>query len=124
MRPRDHPPIAQSQVKSFGPPGSPRHRVPAPGPHLHLLPALLRRSDVLSKHPSRRQDQKKEYKKRKDPDRENREIAAPPTHYLHGPKRLPDSIVFCKAARQRPNEYSLSSRIYDLRKDRSLNGAA
>jgi hypothetical protein len=42
MLPRKNPPITQPQIKDSGLRSPSRHRMPAPSPNLHLVPALLR----------------------------------------------------------------------------------
>src|SRR6516225_1013008 len=42
MRPRQHPPVSQSQIPHPSILRSARNRIPTPRPHLHLVPAILR----------------------------------------------------------------------------------
>ncbi len=66
MRPRNHPPITQSRIKDSRPRSPTRHRVPTPGPNLHLMPALFRTRIGLSKARTRGRDHKREAQERRN----------------------------------------------------------
>src|SRR5882762_9154225 len=94
MRARNHPPIAQPQIKDSRPRSPAGHRVPGTGPNLHFMPTLFWPSTVLSKHLPCCRDHKREKQ-----ERENPEIAASSNYLLHRPTRLPDSRSFCNPVR-------------------------
>jgi hypothetical protein len=92
MRSRKHPPIAQPQIKDSRSRSPARHRMSAPSPNLHFVPALYRPSLRLPKPRSRGQNHKNE-----DTEKGNQKSPAQTLLSRHGPMRLPDARAFCKA---------------------------
>jgi hypothetical protein len=60
MRAGYHPPITQPHIKNPRPRSSPRHRVPAPSPDLHLMPTQFGSKLGLREAQTRRNDHKEE----------------------------------------------------------------
>src|ERR1700732_1741345 len=87
MRPRNHPPIAKSSIKSLSMLSAARNRMPAPSPHRYLLPAFLR-TRILLRHSNSRSGHYEEKNNRGKKVEQSRE--------RHGLTRLPDKAGFCK----------------------------
>jgi len=92
MLSRNHPPIAQPQIKDPRPRSPARHRMPAPSPNLYLMSTLFGPSLRLPKPPTRDQNHKGE-----DTEKRNQKSPAQTVLSRHGPMRLPDARSFCKA---------------------------
>jgi len=78
MLPRKNPPITQPQIKNPGLRSPSWHRMPAPSPNLHLMPAFLRPNIRLRKAQPHCHDRKKDDRKRRDQVRRTR-----PAHSSH-----------------------------------------
>jgi hypothetical protein len=99
MRPRNHPPISQPRIKNSRVRRPSRHRVPAPGPHLHLPPILLRTRLLRSTPPRAPHHQpNRQRKNRQSKKKEGRSQGIKLFRNRHRPTRLPHPHSFCKCA--------------------------